>query len=207
VHDQSLARTGRPWLYVVHDQFPVGFMSVVVRTTGVEPATLVNASGAVLASVDADVPMFRVRTMNEWISTSMSANRFYAMLTGVFGLLALGLAGVGVYGVLTQAVGERTREIGVRIALGASTERVIAQVVRDGLRPAAAGLGLGLVLAFALTRLLARFLTPMLFAVGPSDVPTYAVGALVMLMLAAAAAFLPARRAARVDPMVALRAD
>jgi len=206
VHDQSLAAEGRPWLYVVHDQFPVGYMSVVLRTQG-SPAALVNPSRAVLAEVDADVPMFRVRTMSEWISASMASNRFYAMLTGIFGVLALGLAGVGVYGVLAQAVGERTREIGLRIALGASTERVIAQVVRDGLRPAAAGLALGLLLAFALTRLLARFLTPMLYAIGPSDAPTYALGALVMLLLAVAAAFLPARRAARVDPMVALRAE
>jgi len=206
VHDQSLAREGRPWLYVVHDQFPVGFMSVVVRTEG-DPSALVNPSRATLATVNADVPMFHVRTMNEWISASMAANRFYAMLTAVFGVLALGLAGVGIYGVLAQAVGERTREIGLRIALGASTERVIAQVVRDGLRPAAAGLGLGLALAFALTRALARFLTPMLYAVGPSDATTYVLGAVVMLVLAGVAAFLPARRAARVDPMVALRAD
>ena len=206
VHDVSLAREGRPWVYVVHAQFPVNYMSVVVRTSG-DPGAIVNQARSALAEVDPDVPMFHVRTMNEWISASVASNRFYALLTGIFGFLALGLAGVGVYGVLAQAVGERTREIGLRIALGASPGQVVGQVVRQGLAPAAAGLGVGLVLAFAVTRLLDRYLEPMLYSVRPADGSTYALVALLMLLLATGAAMMPARRAARVDPMIALRAD
>jgi predicted permease len=206
VRDVSLARDGRPWVYVVHSQFPVGQMSVALRTAG-DPASLVTPARSALAAVDPDIPMFHVRTMGEWISNSMTRRRFYASLIGVFAALALGLAGVGVYGVLSQAVSERTREIGLRVALGAAPGEVTALVVRQGIAPAAVGVGVGLVLALALTLALTRFLAPMLFQVRPADLPTYALVTGFILAVALVAAWIPARRAARVDPLVALRSE
>jgi putative ABC transport system permease protein len=206
VHDASLARVGRPWVYVVHAQFPVPYLSLALRT-GDDPAALVGPARAALAALDPDVPMDRVRTMGEWISSSMAGRLFYAWLIGIFAALALGLAAVGVYGVLSQAVGERTREIGLRVALGAVPREVTALVVRQGVAPAALGVGVGLVLALALTRTLQAYLAPMLFRVGPSDVSTYAVVAALILAVALLAAWIPARRAASVDPVVALRSE
>ena len=206
VRDVSLARDGRPWVYVVHDQVPVSRLSVVMRTDG-EPGSLVNPARAALAAVNPDIPMYHVRTMGEWISSSMTRRRFYASLIGIFAALALGLAGVGVYGVLSQAVGERTREIGLRMALGAAPPEVTALVVRQGVAPAAAGVVVGLLLALALTRALTRFLAPMLFQVKPADLATYGLVTGFIFAVALLAAWIPARRAARVDPLVALRSE
>ena len=206
VKDQSLAEAGRPWVYVVHAQFPVPYLSLVARTGG-RPEALVGPARAALAAVDPDVPMARVRTMGEWISASMASRRFYAWLIGVFAALALGLAAVGVYGVLSQAVGERTREIGLRVALGAAPREVTTLVVRQGVAPAALGVGAGLVLALALTRALQVYLAPLLFSVGPADLTTYATVAGLIFAVALVAAWIPARRAARVDPLTALRAE
>jgi predicted permease len=206
VRDESLAREGRPWLYVVHDQVPVGRLSIVMRTTG-EPASLIGPSRAALAAVNPDIPMYHIRTMGEWVSSSLTRRRFYASLIGIFAALALGLAGVGVYGVLSQAVGERTREIGLRMALGAAAPEVTALIVRQGVAPAVLGLGVGLALALVLTRVLMRFLAPMLFQVTPADLPTYGLVAGFIVAVALLAAWVPARRAARVDPLVALRSE
>jgi putative ABC transport system permease protein len=206
VRDLSLARAGRPVVYFVHAQFPASPMSVVMRTNG-DPAALINPARAALASVDPAVPMFAVSTMGEWVSGSIARRRFYASLIAVFAALALGLAGVGVYGVLAQAVGERTREIGLRVALGAAPWGVTALVVRQGLAPAATGIGVGVALALGLTRVLSRALTPMLFKVAPADLATYTVVTAFILGVALLAALVPARRAARVDPVVALRTE
>ncbi|HEY2805373.1 MAG TPA: ABC transporter permease [Gemmatimonadales bacterium] len=202
VHDEGLDSKGRPWMYAVHDQYPENFMSVLVRTEG-DPNALVNPARAVLNEINPDVPAFRVRTMEEWVSRSMATQRFYAMLIAIFAGLALSLAAVGVYGVLSQAVGERTREIGLRMALGAAPDQVTALVVRQGVAPASVGLVIGLVGALGASRLLSK----MLFEVKPADLPTYAGVALLIVIVATLAAWLPARRAARVDPLVALRSD
>ena len=204
VHDESLAEAGRPWVYVVHAQFPVSYLSMTLRTAGI-PAALVGPARAALAAVDPDIPMARVRTMGEWVSASMTGRRFFAWLIGIFAVLALGLAAVGVYGVLSQAVGERTREIGLRVALGAAPREVTALVVRQGVAPAALGVGVGLALALAVTRALKAYLAPLLFSVGPSDLPTYGGVAALIFAVALLAAWVPARRASRVDPLVALR--
>ncbi len=197
-----MSSAGRPWVYAVHDQYPVNYMSVVIRAQG-DPAALVNPARAVLASLDPDIPAFHVRTMEEWVSRSMASERFYAMLIAIFAGLALALAAVGVYGVLSQAVGERTREIGLRVALGAGPGQVTSLVVRQGVAPAMAGLLAGLAGALVASRLLSK----MLFEVRPADVPTYLGVAALMIIVALGAAWLPARSAARVDPLVALRAD
>ena len=206
VRDLSLAQAGRPVVYFVHDQFPAAPMSIVMRTDG-DPAALIKPARAALAAVDPAIPMYHVSTMGEWIAGSIARRRFYASLVGIFAVLALGLASVGVYGVLAQAVGERTREIGLRVALGAAPGEVTALVVRQGLAPAAWGIGGGIVLALGLTRVLSRALAPMLFRVEPSDLGTYAIVAGLILGVALLAAWGPARRAARVDPVVALRAE
>ncbi len=206
VKDESLAEEGRPWVYVVHAQFPVPYLSLAVRTGG-RPEALVGPARAALAAVDPDVPMAAVRTMGEWISTSMASRRFYSWLIGVFAALALGLAAVGVYGVLSQTVGERTREIGLRVALGAAPAEVTALVVRQGVAPAALGVGVGLAVALLLTRALQAYLAPLLFSVGPADLTTYAAVAALIFAVALLAAWIPARRAARVDPLTALRSE
>jgi putative ABC transport system permease protein len=206
VRDRSLASDGRPLVYFVHDQFPVAPLSVVMRTAG-DPAALIKPAREVLAALDPAIPMYSVRTMSEWVAGSMARRRFYATLIATFAALALGLAGVGVYGVLAQGVGERTREIGLRVALGAAPREVTGLVVRQGLAPAAAGIAIGVALALGLTRLLARTLTPMLFKVAPADLTTYLVVTAFILGVALLAALVPARRAARVDPVVALRSE
>ena len=202
LHDVSLARPGRPTVYLSHDQFRIGYMTVAVRAAG-DPMALVNALRSEVTSLDADVPIFRVRSMEDVVAASVASQRFYAALISVFAALALGLAAVGVYGVLAQAVGERTREIGLRMALGAAPAQVTMLVVRQGVAPAAAGLALGLALAFGLTRLIEK----MLFEVQPKDAPTYLLVTSLILFVALAASWLPARRAARVDPLVALRSE
>ena len=206
VRELSLAQDGRPVVYFVHDQFPAAPMSVVMRTDG-DPNALIKPAQAALAAVDPSIPMYHVSTMDEWISGSIARRRFYASLIGVFAALALGLASVGVYGILAQAVGERTREIGLRVALGAAPMEVTALVVRQGLTPAVLGVAGGVVLALGLTRLLSRALVPMLFKVAPADLGTYAVVTGLILAVALLAAWVPARRAAKVDPVVALRAE
>ena len=206
VRDLSLAQAGRPVVYFVHDQFPAAPMSVVMRTDG-DPAALIKPAQAALAAVDPTIPMYNVSTMGEWISGSIARRRLYATLIGVFAVLALGLASVGVYGVLAQAVGERTREIGLRVALGAAPVEVTALVVRQGLAPAVLGMGGGVALALGLTRLLARALAPMLYKVQASDLATYLLVVGLMFGVALLAAWVPARRAARVDPIVALRSE
>jgi putative ABC transport system permease protein len=200
--ESSPGAPSRPQLYLVHDQVPTGFMSVAVKSS-VAPAVLAKQLQGELAAVDPDVPMFKVRTMEEWLGRAVGAPRFYALLLGLFAGLALLLSLIGVYGVLTQTVGERTREIGLRIALGAEPGRVHGLVVRQGLQPAAIGLGVGLVLALAVTPVFRS----RLYEVSPVDVPTYALVVGLLLLTALIAAWIPARRAARVDPLVALRAE
>jgi predicted lysophospholipase L1 biosynthesis ABC-type transport system permease subunit len=200
--DRSLGSPSRPQIYLVHDQVPTGFMSVVIKSS-VAPEVLAKQAQTALAAIDPDVPMFHVRTMEEWLGRAAGAPRFYALLLTLFAVLALTLSLIGVYGVLSQAVGERTREIGLRIALGAAPARVRGLVIRQGLLPAALGLGLGLVLALGATPLLRS----QLYDVSTVDAPTYALVICLLLLTAFAAAWIPARRAARVDPLVALRAE
>jgi putative ABC transport system permease protein len=202
VRDRSPGRPASPQVFLVHDQFPTGYMSVVIKS-GVAPAVLAKEVQAEIAALDPEVPMFRVRPMEEWLSRSVGAPRFYALLLGLFAALALILALIGVYGVLSQAVGERTREIGLRIALGAHPGQVRTLVMRQGLGPAAFGLLLGLLLALAVTPILRS----QLYDVSPVDSVTYLLVVSLLVLTALAAAWFPARRAARVDPLIALQAE
>jgi len=151
--------------------------------------------------LDRDVPISNVNTMEELVAQSVAQRRFGMFLLGIFALLALSLAAIGIYGVISYSVSQRTQEIGVRMALGASTTDVLRMVLRNGMSLALIGVGLGLVGAFGLTRLMST----LLFEVKPTDVPTFALVSVGLMVVALLACYLPARRAMKVDPLEALR--
>jgi putative ABC transport system permease protein len=191
-----------PLLYVPYEQFTLPFTTVAVRSALPHPA-IVSLLKAQLTAVDPDLAFGDINPLEEEVRHSVAEARYRAMLIGLFAVLALVLAAVGVYGLISYAVTQRTREIGIRIALGASPNRVLASVGRDGLFPAVAGIAVGLAGAAAAMRALGSFL----FGVGTWDSATFAGVALLLLIVAAAATYVPSRRALRVDPVVALRAD
>jgi len=195
-------------LYMLYDQGPAlgGFapsnMNVVIRTAA-DPAALAPAIRQVVAEADPSLPLVRYRSMDEVFSAAMARPRFLTMLLTIFAGLALVLAAIGTYGILSYAVSERRQEIGIRMALGASRGSVLGMVMRHGLILAGAGLTLGLAASFGLTRLLQA----QLFNVQPSDPLTMAAVALFIAVVAMLACFIPARRATMVDPMIVLRQE
>ncbi len=189
-----------PAFYVPAWQFPRQDMSVLVRTDG-DPLSLVSAVRSAVWALDADQPISSIRTLESLVAANISQPRFNMFLMGLFGAVALLLALVGVYGLLSYAVARRTHEIGIRMALGASPRNILGMVLRQGLGLVLAGVGIGLAGAFAL----ARFLESLLFGVAPTDPATFAAVAAVLAAVALLACYVPARRATKVDPMVALR--
>jgi putative ABC transport system permease protein len=179
---------------------PVFQLSIVLRTA-TDPMLQASALRSALAEIDPNQPLVKVRTMEENMGATVAQPRFRTWLIGIFAALALVLAGVGVYGVMSYTVTQRTSEIGIRVTLGAQPEDVFRIVVGEGLRLALAGVGVGIVAALALTRLLQSFL----YGVSPYDLLTFGGVALILTLVAVAASFIPARRATHVDPMVALR--
>ena len=175
-------------------------LSLLVRTKG-EALGMADTMRRAIQSVDADMPVYSVASLEERIAGQAGDTRSYAVLLGLFALLALLLSAVGIYGVMAYGVARRTHEMGIRMALGAQRGDLLRLVVRRGLALTVAGIGIGLAAAFALTRLMAS----LLFGVTPTDVMTFAVVALLLGSVALLACYLPARRAMRVDPMVALR--
>ena len=192
--------------YFNFDQLPIATLpryvrrvNLLVRTT-VEPLSLAGPVRNQISALDKDQAVFNVRTMEQALSRSVAARRFSMILLGVFALLALTLAAVGIYGVISYSVAQRTREVGIRMALGANTVDVIKLVVR-GLKLVLIGVGVGLAGALLLTRMM----TTLLFGVTPTDAVTYATVALGLVVVALIACCIPARRATKVDPLVALR--
>jgi ABC-type antimicrobial peptide transport system permease subunit len=171
-----------------------------VRLAG-DAAPAIAAIRRQVHEMDANVPVLRTRKLEEYVNASFERERLIAYLCAVFGALALGLASVGLYGVMAYAVTQRTKEIGVRIALGAQRGDVIGMVLRESLLPVLAGLAAGVAGALALARLVAG----MLYGVAPRDPVTIVLAAVAMLGVSLAAAAIPARRASRVEPMTALR--
>jgi putative ABC transport system permease protein len=180
--------------------YPEPETSVVVRT-GVDPATLVGAVRGVLRQVSPDAPVFAIRTMNDVISTSVAQDRFNMILMSIFAAVALALAAIGLYGVVSYSLAQRTHEIGLRMALGARQRDVLGLVVRQGMAIASIGLPIGIVLALLSSRLISSWL----YGVSPTDPPTFTVVSVLLMVVSLAACYIPARRAAKVDPMVALR--
>jgi len=187
-------------IYRPHEQWASGSMSLVVRTAG-EPAALAPAIRGVIRKMDSTLPIAAIRTMREIVSTAVAQRRFQMMLTSLFAGVALLLGAVGVYGVVSYSVACRTRDIGLRIALGAMSSDVMRWVFSSGMRPVLIGLaaGLGGAVAFATA------LRSLLFEITPTDPISIGGVALILLLTSSLACYLPARRAARLDPMMALR--
>ncbi|MEW6208872.1 MAG: ABC transporter permease [Acidobacteriota bacterium] len=198
----SLEAETKPTIYMPMFQYPRSRPNViyVARTTG-DTSSLASAMRGEIRKVDSELPVYDIRSMQEIIRESVSQRRFLMMLLGVFASAAMLLAMVGIYGVMSYSVTERTREISVRMALGASYRDVLKMVVGQGMALAVAGVGAGLAAALALTRLMKT----LLFGVSATDPMTFAGVAALLILTALFACYLPARRAARVDPITALR--
>ena len=191
-----------PMFYAPVAQSGLSSISVVIRTR-TSPAGLIQPARKAVEMLDRDALVGEALPMETLVSASLGQRRFYMLLLAGFAALALVLAAVGLYGVISYSVAQRTQEVGIRVALGASRNEVVGMVMRQGLRLAAAGLAIGLVLALSLKSILKGLLV----GVSATDPATLAATALVLLLVAVLASYIPARRAARVDPMVALRLD
>ncbi len=200
VRNRNLSSELRPGYFVPQAQVPFNQMTLVIRTTG-DPHSLITAVQNEVHAMDREVPVFNIKTMDEYISASVAAPRFNATLLMIFAAVALVLTIVGLYGVMSYSVAQRTNEIGIRMALGAQTGDVLRLIVAQGFKLVVVGLVLGLVGAFALTKVISS----LLFGVTAKDPLTFAAVALLLALVALLACYLPARRAARLDPLHALR--
>jgi putative ABC transport system permease protein len=203
VKDAGLAEPDPPQIYLPHAQWPVSGLSMVLRTV-VPPHRVVDSARVAVHGVDPAVPLANLRTLDQIVAASISQPRFYMTLLGAFAAVALVLAAIGIFGVLSYAVAQRTREIGIRMALGAPERTVVGLVVRQAMALALAGLAIGLAAAVLLSRTLVESL---LFSTSPRDPLTFAAVAILLAVVALVASYVPARRATRVDPIVALRAE
>ena len=200
VRHKALEIEVMPETFFPYQQFPSNFMSLVVQTTS-DPVNMVPAIRSQVLSVDKDQPVSDIMTMEQRLAKSVASSRFVMLLLGAFSVLALGLAAVGIYGVMAYLVTQRTQEIGVRMALGAQKRDVLKLVVAKGMALAIIGTVIGLVASLALTRLM----TSLLFEVTPTDWLTFVIASTVLLTVALLACYIPARRATKVDPLIALR--
>jgi putative ABC transport system permease protein len=203
VKDAGLDEADPPQIYLPYRQWPVQGMGVVM-TTAVPPASVSEAARRAVYSIDGSLPVGNVRTLEQIVARSISQPRFYMTLLAVFAGVAIVLAAIGIFGVLSYAVAQRTREIGIRMALGAQAGAVLGLVVRQAMMLASAGLLAGLAAALLLSRSLVQTL---LFSTSPHDAGTFAAVAVLLTGVALTASYIPARRATRVDPVVALRAE
>jgi len=205
--DSNIAGTVKAQLYTLADQIPDGWMDfaskgagLVVRTQAPNYPTADRIRSA-MAEMNSEEAAYNFRPMNQIISKSLASRRFAMILLGAFGVTALFLASIGTYGVMSYVAGQRMHEIGVRMALGAERKDVLALVLADAARMTFAGVPIGLVAAFGLSQLMKN----LLFGVSAGDLLTYALVAILLSAVALLACYVPARRAMRVDPMVALR--
>jgi len=202
VRQVSLDNEGGPAFYFSHGHIGMPGLVVVVRTVA-PPETLTAALRAQVHALDHDLPVYNVRAMEQFVSNAAGQPRFQTLLLGLFSAVALLLAAIGSYGVMAYAVTERTHEIGVRMALGAQASDVLRLVVRQGMMLSLVGVAIGLALAFGLT----RFLRSLLYQVSPTDALTFALIPVLLIGVTLLACYVPARRATKVDPMVALRCE
>jgi putative ABC transport system permease protein len=201
VRHGGLAARPHPEMFVPHQQAPSASLAVMVRTAA-DPLILAASVREQVAALDQDLPV-PLTTMEQLVSGSVAGQRFNALLLSVFGALALVLAIVGVFGVINYSVAQRTHEIGVRIALGARRSDIFKLIIVQGMRLAFLGIGIGLLGALALTRIIAD----LLYDVSPVDPVTFALVPLLLVGVTLLACYVPARRAAKVDPMIALRCE
>jgi len=198
----GLAEDPPPILYLPYEQFTLPFTTVTVRST-LPFATVTSLLKAQLAAIDPDLPFGDINPLENEVANSVAEARFRALLIGVFALLALALAAVGLYGLISYTVTQRTREIGIRVALGAAPRQVLLPTLRDGVLLALVGVACGVAASFAAGRALSTFV----FGIGTADPLTLAGVAALLLLVAAAASYIPSRRALKVDPVIALRAE
>ncbi len=187
-------------MYIPFSQLPQRRMNVIVRTAN-DPASFVTSFRAALKDLDKDQTIWQTRTLDQLVAASLASRRFNMMLLGLFAVVALILAAVGIYGVMAYSVTRRTHEIGVRMALGAKASQVLQLILKDGLVLTAIGVAIGLAAALWLTQLMRS----LLFEVGPTDIATFAGVSTLLILIAMLASLIPARRATKVDPLVALR--
>jgi putative ABC transport system permease protein len=200
VKHRSLSREARPAFYVPQSQVPFDYMTIAVKTDG-DVAGITNAAQNEVRQLDPQLPVFNIQTMDQYVAASMATPRFNTTLLGIFAAVALVLTIVGLYGVTSYAVVQRTNEIGIRMALGAQAADVLRLIIGQGIKLVVIGVALGLGGAYALTRLISS----LLFGVGTKDTLTFVVVAAVLALIALVACYVPARRATKVDPLVALR--
>jgi putative ABC transport system permease protein len=198
----GLANPSRLEVYLPFRQSVSGSMTLVVKSA-IDPAALTSEVRGVVAGIDKDQPVYNVATMQQLVRDSVSTRRISFIVLGSFSGLALVLAAIGIYGVISYSVAQRTHEIGIRMALGAGRGSVLRMVIGQGARIAGAGVVIGMVAAFGLTRLM----TNLLFNVSPADPVTFAAVVVVLAAIAFVASWIPARRTLRVDPMSALRSE
>jgi predicted permease len=199
--DQALTGDPRPQIYRSFFQRPQGWMSLLVRTSG-DPTALVPSVRSLVQALDPDVPLSDLRTLSDVVASSIAQPRLMTWLLGAFGTLAVGLGIIGIYGVMSYLVVQRTPEMGVRLAMGARPGDIRRLVLRDALRLTGVGLGIGTVGAFALTRVLQS----QLYDISATDPGVFGAGLVLLALAAALASWLPARRAARSEPTQLLRA-
>jgi putative ABC transport system permease protein len=202
VRSVSLETEPRGASYLPPARFAYPFMGVAVRTSAGGPSIVPSIVNAV-HQLDSNVPVSQIRPMSEVIAVSTTERRFTMGVMVAFSVIALLLAAVGIYGVISYSVTQRTQEIGIRMALGAQRRDVLRMVVGNALLLAVVGIALGSAAAFVLTRLM----TKLLFSVAPEDPVTFGAVAVLLVGVAALASYVPGRRATRVDPVVALRAE
>jgi putative ABC transport system permease protein len=200
VRDVALSQKPGPMMYVPFAQAPLYGGEVVVRSS-LNASSVAAAIRQAVHSIDKDLPVTDVESLPEALGQSISRERFRTLLLGSFGGMALVLAAVGIFGVISYSASQRTHEIGIRTALGAQRSDVLRLILGQGTKLALLGLGIGIVLAFLLTRLIAS----LLYSVSATDPLTFGAVAVILLGVAVLACYIPARRAMRVDPMVALR--
>jgi putative ABC transport system permease protein len=203
VKHRTLNMEFTPEVYLSASQIPMDSMSIVARTSISNPAAITSAVRSELAAVDRNIPLVRVRVFDEYLARALARPRFNAMLLSIFAGTALVLTAIGIYGVMAYSVSQRTSEIGIRIALGAAKSSIFRLVVGQAMMIVGISLAVGVVGAFAATRLL----NSLLYGVGASDPVTFAAIVVLVSGVAFIAAWLPARRATRVDPIIALRAE
>jgi putative ABC transport system permease protein len=204
VKQQGLDKVTKAQFYEPFAQQPSTILNVVVRSS--QDASMLGAAiRREVLEIDGEQPVGSIAPLDRIVATSIARQRFHTLLLTIFSVVAMALAGVGLYGIVSYSVAQRTHEIGIRMALGASSRDVLKMVVGNGMLLALAGVGLGLTAAFIITRLLSSWLSGMLFEVGATDLVTFTAIPAALTLVALAASYIPARRAMKVDPMVALR--